>query len=46
MKVRSLDIDIIGAGGTMMPVYYFNRWLQRVLRPRENRQAGFFFSSL
>ncbi len=25
----------------MVPVYYLNRWLQRVVRPREN--AGRFF---
>lgn len=26
---------------SMVPVYYLNRWLQRVMRPREN--AGRFF---
>jgi hypothetical protein len=26
---------------SMAPVYYFNRWLLRVMRPREN--AGRFF---
>ena len=40
MKFRSLLILLIIALA-LIPVYYFNRWLQRVLRPKES--AGRFF---
>lgn len=40
MKLRSLLILLIIALA-LIPVYYFNRWLQRVLRPKES--AGRFF---
>ena len=40
MKFRSLLILLIIALA-LIPVYYFNRWLQRVLQPRES--AGRFF---
>lgn len=40
MRLRSLLILLILIL-SMVPVYYLNRWLQRVVRPREN--AGRFF---
>ena len=40
MKLRSLLILLIVALA-LIPVYYFNRWLQRVLQPKES--AGRFF---
>ena len=40
MKLRSLLISLIIALA-LIPVYYFNRWLQRVLQPKES--AGRFF---
>ena len=40
MKFRSLLILLIIALA-LIPVYYFNRWLQRVLRPKDS--AGRFF---
>jgi hypothetical protein len=40
VKLRSLLILLIIALA-LIPVYYFNRWLQRVLRPKES--AGRFF---
>ena len=40
MKLRSLLILLIIALA-LIPVYYFNRWLQRVLQPKES--AGRFF---
>ena len=40
MKFRSLLILLILALA-LIPVYYFNRWLQRVLRPKDS--AGRFF---
>ncbi|HLZ88908.1 MAG TPA: hypothetical protein VKQ52_16750 [Puia sp.] len=40
MKLRSLLI-LVGLLLAMVPVYYLNRWLQRVMRPRES--AGRFF---
>ncbi|HEY4111199.1 MAG TPA: hypothetical protein VGM48_19400 [Puia sp.] len=40
MKIRSLLILLI-IGLALVPVYFFNRWLQRVIRPRE--AAGRFF---
>jgi hypothetical protein len=40
MKFRSLLILLILALA-LIPVYYLNRWLQRVVRPRDS--AGRFF---
>lgn len=40
MKLRSLLILLIIVLA-LIPVYYFNRWLQRVLRPKDS--AGRFF---
>lgn len=40
MKIRSLLI-LLALILAMVPAFYLNRWLQRVLRPREN--AGRFF---
>jgi len=40
MKLRSLLILLVLILA-MVPVYYSNRWLQKVMRPREN--AGRFF---
>jgi len=40
VKFRSLLILLIIALA-LIPVYYFNRWLQRVLRPKDS--AGRFF---
>lgn len=40
MKLRSLLI-LLALILAMIPAFYLNRWLQRVLRPREN--AGRFF---
>ena len=40
MKFRSLLILLIIALA-LIPVYYFNRWLQRVFRPKDS--AGRFF---
>jgi hypothetical protein len=40
MKLRSLLI-FLALILAMVPTFYLNRWLQRVLRPREN--AGRFF---
>ena len=40
MKLRSLLI-LLALTLAMIPAFYLNRWLQRVLRPREN--AGRFF---
>jgi hypothetical protein len=40
MKLRSLLILLI-IGLALVPVFYLNRWLQRVTRPRES--AGRFF---
>jgi hypothetical protein len=40
VKLRSLLILLIIALA-LIPVYYFNRWLQRVLQPKES--AGRFF---
>jgi hypothetical protein len=39
-KLRSISILLI-IGLALMPVYFVNRWLQRVMRPRES--AGGFF---
>jgi hypothetical protein len=40
VKFRSLLILLIIALA-LIPVYYFNRWLQRILRPKDS--AGRFF---
>ena len=40
MKSRSLIILLVLVA-SMVPVYYLNRWLNRVVRPRES--AGRFF---
>ena len=40
MKLRSLLILLVIALA-LIPVYYFNRWLQSVLRPKDS--AGRFF---
>ena len=40
MKSRSLIILLVLVA-SMVPVYYLNRWLNRVMRPRES--AGRFF---
>jgi len=40
VKFRSLLILLIIALA-LIPVYYFNRWLQRVFRPKDS--AGRFF---
>ena len=40
MKLRSLSILLLLVL-SMIPLYYLNRWLQRVMQPREN--AGRFF---
>ena len=40
MKARSLLIFLIILLA-MIPIFYFNRWMQRVMRPRES--AGRFF---
>ena len=40
MRLRSL-LMLLVLVLSMVPAYYLNRWLQRVMRPREN--AGRFF---
>jgi hypothetical protein len=40
VKLRSLLILLVIALA-LIPVYYFNRWLKRVLRPKDS--AGRFF---
>lgn len=40
MRLRSLLI-LLALILSMVPAFYLNRWLQRVMRPREN--AGRFF---
>jgi len=42
MKLRSLLILLVLVV-SMAPVYFFNRWLQRVVRPRENVGRLFIF---
>jgi hypothetical protein len=42
MKVRALLI-LLMLVVAMVPVYFFNRWLQRVMRPRENVGRLFLF---
>jgi hypothetical protein len=40
MKLRALLILLLLILA-IVPIYYFNRWMKRVVRPREN--AGRFF---
>jgi hypothetical protein len=40
MKLRALLI-LLAVSAAMVPLYYLNRWIKRVLRPREN--AGMLF---
>lgn len=42
MKGRALLI-LLMLVVAMVPVYFFNRWLQRVMRPRENVGRLFLF---
>jgi hypothetical protein len=42
VKFRSLLILLIIALA-LIPVYYFNRWLQRVLRPKDSASRFFLF---
>ncbi len=42
MRVRSLIILLV-LTGAMLPVYYLNRWLKRVTRPRESTGRFFLF---
>ena len=42
MKVRSLLILLVLVAA-MVPVYYLNRWMRHVIRPRENAGRLFLF---
>ena len=42
MRLRSLLI-LLCIGLAMVPVYYLNRWLQQVIRPRESAGKLFLF---
>jgi hypothetical protein len=42
MKVRALLILLVLVA-TMVPLYYLNRWMKRVIRPRENAGRLFIF---
>lgn len=42
MKFRSLLILLILVLA-LIPVYYFNRWLQRVVQPRQSAPRFFLF---
>lgn len=42
MKLRALLIWLLVVCA-LIPLYYLNRWLQRVLRPRENPGRLFLF---
>jgi len=42
MRLRSLLILLV-IGLALVPVYYLNRWLQRVMRPREAAARLFLF---
>lgn len=42
MKRRSIAILLVLVV-SMVPLYYFNRWLQVVMRPRENVGRLFIF---
>jgi hypothetical protein len=42
MKVRALLI-LLMLVAAMVPVYFFNRWLQRVIKPREHVGRLFIF---
>ncbi|HLI93442.1 MAG TPA: hypothetical protein VKU83_07525 [Puia sp.] len=42
MKERSIAILLVLLV-SMVPLFYFNRWLQRVMHPRENVSRLFIF---
>ena len=42
MKVRSLLILLVLISA-VVPVYFLNRWMQRVLRPRDSAARLFLF---
>lgn len=42
MKLRAVLIWMVVVAA-VVPVYYFNRWMQRVMRPRENVGRLFLF---
>jgi hypothetical protein len=42
VKLRSLLILLLIALA-LIPVYYFNRWLKRVLRPKDSASRFFLF---
>ncbi|HEV2480141.1 MAG TPA: hypothetical protein VGS79_10750 [Puia sp.] len=42
MRLRSLSILLVLIL-SMVPAYYLNRWLQRIIRPRENAARFFLF---
>jgi hypothetical protein len=42
MKLRALLI-LLAVSAAMVPLYYLNRWMKRVLRPRENAGRLFVF---
>jgi hypothetical protein len=42
MRLRSLLILLV-IGLALVPIYYLNRWLQRVMRPREAAARLFLF---
>jgi hypothetical protein len=42
MRLRSLLILLV-IGLALVPVFYLNRWLQRVIRPREAAARLFLF---
>jgi len=42
MKLRSLLI-LLCIGLAIVPIYYLNRWLQRLIRPRESAGKLFLF---
>jgi len=42
MKVRALLILLVVAAA-MVPLYYFYRWMQRVMKPRESATRFFLF---
>ena len=42
MKVRALLILLVVVAA-MVPLYFLNRWMKRVMRPRENAGRLFLF---
>lgn len=42
MRLRSLLILLV-IGLALIPVFYLNRWLQRIIRPREAAARLFLF---